>query len=189
MNEQLGPIPGEFYSFDTGRPFKHCLICGVDLTTDNQDYFVEKAIRNYSEHHVQDVVYEYAMCLDCAQKMHAKMSVESQRNIHKYFSSQEQFMNAIQNHTSSSLDVNLKECLITHQTTEQMSEYVLYGHFRGNHMVLTTMPYVLNCCIMEEVSELLSAKTIGEIDDFSGKYFGGPPELEELFRTRKPVFF
>jgi len=192
MEEHLGPIPKEFYSFDTNKPFTHCLICGCDLTTGFQEYFIEKAIRNYPEHEVHDVVYEYAMCLTCARSMNEKMSLESTRKIHEYFSQKNEFVQAVNGYRKSETTVDapdLTQCLITNTPTAEMDEYMIYGHFRGDKMILSSMPYVLNGTVMDEVSGLLSAQTIDEIDDFAGKYFGGPPELEELWTPRRPVFF
>jgi hypothetical protein len=192
MEEYLGPIPEEFFCFETNQPFTECLVCGKDLTTGNTDYFVEKAIKNYPEHKVDDVIYEYAMCLNCAQRMNGQMSDESMRKIQAYFAEHKDFMDNMMLHQSGQgLDItkNLKNCVITKKPARMLSEYMIYGHFRGDKMVLTTMPYLLSGQIMDEITDLLSNETLGEIDDFMGHYFGGPPELEELWKTRRPVFF
>jgi hypothetical protein len=192
MEENLGPIPEEFYCFETNSPFKECLVCGKDLTLGDTDYFVEKAIKNYPAHEVVDVVYEYAMCWHCAQRMNGQMSEDSMQQIQAYFAQQKDFMHKMMQYQSgqkNQLDENLQQCIITKEPVKSLSEYMIYGHFRGNKMVLNTMPYLLSGQVMDEITDLLSNETLGEIDDFMGNYFGGPPELEELWKTRRPVFF
>ena len=93
MKEHLGPIPPEFFCFETHSPFTNCLVCDKDLSKGDIDYFVEKAIKNYPDHDVADVVYEYAMCWNCVQQMNGQMSEDSMQNIQNYFAGQKDFMN------------------------------------------------------------------------------------------------
>ena len=51
-------------------------------------------------------------------------------------------------------------------------------------MVLTAMPLALSLSAMEEMTSLLSEKSLGEIDDFIGKYFSGPPEVAALLKKK-----
>ena len=191
MEEQLGPIPQEFYCFETKAPFQECKVCSKDLTLGDTDYFVEKAVRNYKDHKVSDVVYEYAMCIDCAQQMNSQMSEESLANIQQYFAGQPEFMGKMARYQQGEQPKSdaLEKCAITNEPIGDLDEYMLYGHFRGGNMVQSSMPYLLSGKIMDEISQLLSNETLGEIDDFMGQHFGGPPELEELWKTRRPVFF
>lgn len=193
MDSQLSSIPEDFYSFETGQPFESCLVCKADLLAGDVDYFVEKAIRNYHEHDVKDVVYEYAICWHCAHDMNGQMSEESMRSIQQYFTRQDLFMKNIQEHNSKDLSEAESaipdHCVITGQAVEKLDEYMIYGHFRGNKMVKSTMPYLMSGSVMDDVSDLLSNETTDQLDDFMGEYFGGPPELEELWKTRRPVFF
>lgn len=191
--DELGPIPKDFYSFDTDKPFTNCLVCQTDLLSGEVDYFIEKAIRNYKDHGVSDVVYEYAICIHCAQKMNQQMSEESMLSLQSYFSRQTSFLMKIQEHTfrredKSEIDLP-EECMITLKPKNELDEYMMYAQFRGDKMVKSTMPYLLSGQVMDEIAELLSNKTIDQLDDFMGEYFGGPPELEEIWKTRRPVFF
>jgi hypothetical protein len=191
--DELAPIPKDFYSFDTNKPFTNCLVCQGDLMTGEVDYFIEKAIRNYKDHGVSDVVYEYAICLDCAQKMNQQMSEESMLNLQSYFSNQSAFLIKIQEHTlhwDQETEVSLpNECMITLKPKDELDEYMIYAQFKGDKMVKSTMPYLLSGRVMDEIADLLSNQTVDQLDDFMGEYFGGPPELEEIWKTRRPVFF
>ncbi len=193
MDSHLAPIPEEFYSFESNKPFASCLVCEADLLSGEVDYFIEKAVRNYHEHDVTDVVYEYAICWHCAHNMNGQMSKESMQNIQKYFSEQEAFVQNLKDYNSNWQEKEggliPDNCVITGEPKAELDEYMIYGHFRGNAMVISSMPYLLSGKVMDAVSDLLSNQTIDQLDDFMGEYFGGPPELEELWKPRRPVFF
>ena len=193
MSSQFIPIPEEFYSFETNAPFEGCMVCKADLLAGEVDYFIEKAVRNYPEHDVSDVVYEYALCSHCAADMNEKMSTASMTNLQMYFSNNEAFMKKIaaynnewQNSEDSPLD---DQCALTGEHKATLDEYMIYGHFKGDKMIRSTMPFLLSGKVMDDVADLLSDETIDELDGFMGEYFGGPPELEELWKPRRPVFF
>ena len=193
MDSHLTPIPEEFYSFESNQPFENCLVCKADLLSGELDYFIEKAVRNYHEHEVSDIVYEYAICLHCAQDMNGQMSAESMQNIQAYFSDHSQFMQNLSDYNNNWQEKEGElipdRCVITGEAKAHLDEYMIYGHFRGSAMVKSSMPYLLSGKVMDAVSDLLSNETIDQLDDFMGAYFGGPPELEELWKPRRPVFF
>ena len=193
MDSHLTPIPEEFYSFESNQPFENCLVCKADLLSGEVDYFIEKAVRNYHEHDVSDIVYEYAICWHCAHDMNGQMSAESMQNIQAYFSDQSLFMQNLNDYNNNWQEQEGElipdKCVITGEAKAHMDEYMIYGHFRGNAMVKSSMPYLLSGKVMDAVSDLLSNQTIDQLDDFMGEYFGGPPELEELWKPRRPVFF
>jgi hypothetical protein len=193
MSSQFMPIPEDFYSFDTNKPFEACLVCKADLLGGQVDYFIEKAIKNYPGHDVSDVVYEYAICSHCAQDMNEKMSAASMRNLQAYFSGNETFMAKINHYNNNWQELEgspLSEtCAMTGVHKAELEEYMIYGHFKGGQMIKSTMPFLLSGKVMDDVADLLSEETIDELDDFMGEYFGGPPELEELWKPRRPVFF
>ena len=193
MDSHLTPIPEEFYSFESNQPFENCLVCKADLLSGELDYFIEKAVRNYREHDVSDIVYEYAICWHCAHDMNGQMSAESMQNIQAYFSEQSQFIQNLNDYNNNWQEKEGElipdRCVITGEDKTHLDEYMIYGHFRGNAMVKSSMPYLLSGKVMDAVSDLLSNQTIDQLDDFMGEYFGGPPELEELWKPRRPVFF
>ena len=54
-------------------------------------------------------------------------------------------------------------------------------------MVLGHFPILLSPTIGEEIQELLSQETKDEFDDFMNTINEVPPELKELFKTKRPV--
>lgn len=190
MQPNLIDIPTIFYPFESTEPFNECKVCGIDLSIGSTDYFVEKAVKNNVEYQVQDVVFEYAICSSCAQNMQKSISQESMHSMQVYFSEQTSFMNKMQAHQQGNgkiQDEMLTTCALTNEPISLMSEYMLFGHFRGDKMIGTTMPYILGGKVMDELAELMSNETIDEMNKFKDQYFGGPVELEDLWKG-KPVF-
>ena len=190
MQPNLIDIPKEFYPFESTEPFKECMVCGLDLTQGTTDYFVEKAVKNNVTFQVQDIVFEYAICAACAQNMQQSISSESQQNLQNFFSNNQEFMSKIQEYQQGEgepIDVLLSKCSLSSEPTTTMTEYMMYGHFRGDKMLASTMPYIIGGKAMDELSKLMSNETLDEMNDFKNQYFGGPAELEDIWKG-KPVF-
>ena len=190
MQPNLLDIPQAFYPFESNEPFKECMVCGIDLTLGTTDYFVEKAVKNNVQYQVQDIVFEYAICSACAQNMQQSISKESMENMQAFFTNHQTFMSKIQAYQQGKgeeLDIIISKCTLYGQSIEQLSEYMMFGHFRGDKMIATTMPYIMGGKAMDELSELMSNETIDEMNRFKNEYFGGPAELEDLWKG-KPVF-
>jgi len=190
MQPNLIDIPKEFYPFESSGPFKECMVCSVDLSLGTTDYFVEKAVKNNVEYQVKDIVFEYAICSSCAQNMQKSISVESQQNMQAFFTNHPNFMRKIQAYQQGegeSLEELISKCSLSGEPVELMREYMMFGHFRGDKMLATTMPYIVGGKAMDELSELMSNETLDEMNDFKNQYFGGPAELEDLWKG-KPVF-
>ncbi len=68
MAEDGDKIPTEFYSYDSGQPFESCIQCGIDLLNSGITYVVEKSVKRYPDLDHFDIIYEYAMCMNCMEK-------------------------------------------------------------------------------------------------------------------------
>ncbi|MCF6359162.1 MAG: hypothetical protein L3J29_00185 [Cyclobacteriaceae bacterium] len=190
MQPNLIDIPLAFYPFESSKPFSECMVCGINLSLDTVDYFIEKAIKNNIEYQIEDVVFEYAICSSCAQNMQQSISKQSMENMQAFFANHHQFMSKIQAHQQGQgepLEELLSKCSLHNEPIIAMSEYMMFGHFRGDKMISTTMPYILGGKAMDELSEIMSNETIDEMNRFKNEYFGGPMELEDLWKG-KPVF-
>lgn len=178
-------IPRVFKTFISEAYFKNCIICDRYLLDKETEYVIEKVIRDgYVE-------LEYSMCLDCVEKMRQRMSEESMERINRYFEENFDFY-ARRYHIlasqSSNIDDYISSCLFKDKPVHELKEYQLLGHCRGDKMLLSVFPYIVSKDAIEEVQELLSAKTREELDDFTDRYFGLPPDLKEILRTKRPVF-
>ena len=184
-------IPESFHSFGTGQPFKSCLVCEKNLTTSGLPYFIEKAYRKYPGYKAFDVTYEFAMCMHCAENLRKELSISSQQKMQAYMESNIDFEKRRQALSGldpvNNMDPWFENCLITKEQIEGQNEYVLYGYFQGSHMMVSDFPYAIGPKAMDELTDLLSNETLDQMDDFMGKYFTGPPEVNELFKPRRPV--
>ena len=180
-------IPEQFYSVDTNSPFTRCLVCEKDLLASKEPYFIEKAVRNYQEYKTQDVIYEYAMCLNCAESMKNELSEESNLKIQEYFFTNLN-ANRFMEYQNSDFKSRLDHCIITGQSVDNQNEYMVCGMFKGDKLIEGELPYMLSEKAMDDIAQMMSNKTLGFLDDFMGNYFSGPPEINELFKPRRPVF-
>ena len=183
-------IPKVFYSDAEDKPFETCVVCGKDLLHGDEPYMVEKVFKTYERHDFKSTVFEFAICLDCHQKMQESMSQESIQNI-------QNFMNRLMQQRGSNVimidlhnfDINrwLSKCFFTDTPVDDMDEYQAVGMFKGDKMVLNQPPMVMGNAIMEKMSDLLSEKTRDEMNGFKEKHLGPPPEFSEFIYGKKLI--
>jgi hypothetical protein len=177
-------IPRVFKTFISEAYFKNCIICDRYLLDEETEYVIEKVISNgYVE-------LEYSMCLDCVEKMRQRMSEESMERVNRYFEEHFDFYARRYNilaSRSSNIEDYISSCLFKDKPVHELEEYQLLGHCRGDKMLLSVFPYIVSKDAIEEVQELLSVKTREELDDFTDRYFGLPPDLKEILRTKRPI--
>ena len=165
------PIPESFWSFETGRPFTQCLVCAGDLSGDGTQYLVEKAFSH------GEVVFEYALCMDCRATLEGELSRQSLKLIGNYF---DEHVDVIGRARRLLNDGNgdpkpwLSQCLVKGTPITESTEYQIFGHCDGSDMLFSIFPYAISGEAIEDVVKLLSPQTKGFLDDFTGKYFGVP---------------
>ena len=79
----------------------------------------------------------------------------------------------------------LDRCLVKGTPISEMDEYQIFGHCDGKDLLFTLFPYAIGGEAIDEISLLLSNKTLGEIDGFMENHFGLPPELRKLLLDNK----
>lgn len=166
-------VPSEFYSFESGKPFSHCIDCGCELLESEREYVVEKAVRNYSGYTAQDVIFDYAICMSCAFDMHQKMSEESKSAIFNYMNEK------MQNKQTNIEDINLKNCAFTKMSAHDCTEYQIVAHCKGKHLKDGIMPFMVSGLILDELSDLISDETRDEMNRFVNEHFPTSPYLKE----------
>ncbi|UII24496.1 hypothetical protein LVD15_14310 [Fulvivirga maritima] len=186
-NTNLVEIPKVFHSFSSEMPFDHCIECDKYLLGDDSEYFIEKAIKNYQGFKAQDVIFEYAICLDCAEKLRKQISKESMQSIENYFADNMDLparMQVMQNNPGNP-EAWMEKCMLKGESQKDSEEYQIYAHCKGNHMELAHMPYMICGAALDEIAELLSEQTLDELDNFLKNHFGPPPELKELLPSKR----
>jgi hypothetical protein len=190
MEEFKIDIPGRFYSDTDEKPFEYCQMCGKYLLEDGTHYVIEKALKNYKGFDFSSTIYEFAVCLDCHQKVQERMSQESLNNLQNYYrgimleKGQQPIMIDVNNFD---LDKWLSSCFFKGDKVSELNEYQIVAQFNGDKMILNTPPLVIGERAMEEMSELLSDKTIDEMNGFREQFLGPSPEIEELIHGKKLI--
>jgi len=190
MEEYKIDIPNRFYSDAEGKPFENCQMCGKFLLTEGTTYVVEKAIKNYKDYDINSTIFEFAVCIDCHTKVQKSMSDESLANLHRYY----QHIMAEKGNQPIVIDVRnfnlddwLSKCFFKGDEIKEMNEYQLVAQFNGNKMLMNMPPMIIGEKAMEEMAELLSDKTVDEMNGFREKFLGPSPEIEELIYGKKLI--
>lgn len=175
-------IPEIFRSSLDKKPFERCISCDTYLLDEGTTYFIEKAIRNYKDHGVTDTIVEYAICMSCMEGKQKAMSTESLQRLQEYFLAQvdplERQLLMLNNETLN-VEPWIERCIFKGTHKSELNEYQLQCQCSGKHLVFSYMPCMTSGEAIEEMAELLSPKSRGEIDDFMDENFGLPPELKK----------
>ncbi|MCA6075325.1 hypothetical protein [Fulvivirga sedimenti] len=185
MNEEelrfsAKPIPEIFQSYATGTLFDRCIECDRYLLDKEIPYFIEKAIKKYEGLRGYDVIFEYAICINCADQMRQKMSLESMQKIGQFLEKNmnQKRRNELIEDFPDEPEKWIDECLITGASREETAEYQIYAQCIYDRLLLPAMPYMISHMVLDKLANLLSDKTLGEMDDFIGRHFGPPSEFE-----------
>lgn len=177
-------IPEKFKTFISEEFFQNCISCQKYLLKAKTLYVIEKAIK---DNHVE---FEYAMCMDCAEKMRKNLSDLSLARIGKYFEDHiESFDERIHliEQKYKTVDDYLSTCLINGSPVNILNEYQIFAYCEGNKLLVSYFPYMISHEAIEEMQDLLSAQTKDELDDFTRRHFDLPPEWKETVKGKKFV--
>ncbi|MFY0600962.1 MAG: hypothetical protein JXR03_14905 [Cyclobacteriaceae bacterium] len=185
MNDDfLREIPKEFYSASTGKLFDTCIECEKSLLEGETEYLIEKAIKNYPGYRAQDTLFDYAICMDCAKGLHAKMSKDSLATIQQYFAENLDMQARIEDSKAEDLEPLTQKCMIKGLSRNETPEFQLYAHCVGDKVFMGNPPYMISFESMDEVMGLLSKATKDELGGFFNKHFSPDPDLFEIDPTR-----
>lgn len=169
------PIPKQFWSFANEGPFEKCTMCEKPLRDDGTLYLIEKAYKQ------SEVVFEYAMCIDCHLGLREELSAQSLRLIDHFFDEHVDLVER-RNKLIESYDEEiapwLSRCLITGKPAEKCEEYQIMTLCDGEDLLFTYIPCLLSGEAMEAIQGLLSKKTKDQLDGFVDEFLGIPPEAK-----------
>lgn len=176
------PIPSIFLNTDTGSPLEHCIQCDYHVLDGERYYMIEKVFKKYPELEKTEVLFEYAICQVCYEKMKDSMSQESMQNLSAYMMQNTDFAKLQERIEERPEDPEhwLSHCLIKGTPKDEMKEFQMGACFKGDRLVNNFLPpFLVGDLAMEEMNALLSKETKDEMDDFMGDHFGIPPELRK----------
>ncbi len=183
-------IPEEFYSYATGQLFDKCIDCEKWLLEEGTEYFIEKAIKQYDGFSAKEVIFEYAICADCADTVRKSISKQSMNDIEKFFFENIDFQRRMEVMRSNPKNpiAWISNCLISNSSIQKMPEYQIFAHCSGKALNLSQMPYMVSGNVLEQVQHLLSPETKDELNDFMERNLGPSPELAEILPGSRVVF-
>ncbi len=173
-------IPEVLNSYATGEPFANCIDCERYLLDEDVTYFIEKAIRQYQKegYKAKDVLFEYAICMQCANQIKEKMSAKSREAMEGYM---------MKNSSTAQYNSETLTCIIKGKAVDQYGEYQVFSVCQGQHMI-TPSPMAIGADALAELEKLISTETKDELNRLMGDFFTPPPELEELLPSHRIPF-
>ncbi len=163
---------------EDGELFDECKQCGRSLHEPPLSYSIEKVFKRYPNMEKPQVLFEYAVCDACAMQIREEFSEESANNMQAYFT--QNMIGRAQDIEEQELETKLSTCLLSQKPLEEEQEYAIIARARGGKMLRSHYPFAIGVTAMDEIQELLSAKTRDLLDDFVNENFPGPPEFETV---------
>ncbi len=180
----------DIFKTEQGTYFKTCISCDVNVVESGEPYMIEKAVKRYSNMDgVEVVIFEYAICSKCAEKMRKSLSRESLQRLEKHFMEKANWdgkMNLLSKEKPPKVADFIGDCIFTGKSIndKEIDEYQVVGYFQGDKLRLDRMPFMMCSAAAEEIGDLLSAKTKDELDGFIDDNFGLPPEWKMALKER-----
>ena len=190
-NQSLVDIPKVFFSDLTGAPIKSCISCECDLIGTNVPYLIEKALKPYNGYQSFSTVFEYAICMSCAEAMKGTISTLSMKRINQYFVENIDFekrRRIILESESTDYQTRLNNCMVKGLDAKEVGELQIYAQCVGDRMVSGEFPYMVSGVALDEVVNLLSPKSIDDLDRFKNEVVEGPSEFQDLLQGGPKVF-
>ena len=181
-------MPESLYSDLTGKPMQNCVNCDRNIIETGELYVLEKAFRYYPEYGFHNTIFEYIMCLPCAEEMQKSISQDSQQRIQDYFAKVSPHRDHHMTWQGEEADFEkwTSECMVKGTPKKGMEEYQICATCEGENLVFnyypTPLPYMLSHEASNEIAELLSAETLEEYNRFVDDNFGLPPEFKKALK-------
>lgn len=179
-------VPSLMQSDQNQEQFQHCSVCQASIVDEN--FVVEKAYKKDYLKNDWVTVFELAVCDACRLQMNRDISTESKQNIQQFLQDKTQI---IQENKSEAIEKlkqmqEANQCFLTGKSIDDCEEFqVVLLH--SPSMNTPSMPLFISDEAIEMYQALLSDHTKGFFDDFMDNLNGLPPEIEELFRTKKSL--
>lgn len=182
MKSYRKDIPDLMKSDLTDENFTNCLMCDIDLMESQIPYMIEKAFKRAPDGSLY-TIFEFAICMNCAQKTQNQLSRESLAKIQEYFASKTDLIERNEEmFDKEALDFEewTDHCVLSGEKISDCDEFQVLVTCQGDQMEMGIFPYAISGKEAENVQELLSAKTKDELDDFMNTHLDLPPELKML---------
>jgi hypothetical protein len=182
-------IPSFFFKYDTHTPFTHCSLCEGSLVHSSL-YAIEKVFKHNKVLQTSEIVYEYAICMECATEAGTEISDESRESIQALFAEHAENLSMkvdyLHRTEKYSLESWLERCSFTGKETRLCSEYAVSCLVENGNMVFEHSPMVVSDEFMEKIQQELSLETKKTFDGLLDKIVDGTPSIEDLIFSPTP---
>ncbi len=190
MNRPLRTtIPKIFRCDATGGNFEHCIACDKPVSQ-LEGYVIEKAFKSYGGLKQYNTIFEYAMCLSCVEMMRNQLSIQSRASINQFFGEHIDFDHHYGLCESGATEVEawLDRCAVDQTPVDELVEFQIFGSCQGSELVLENYPLLLGGPAMDRLVQLLSNRTLDDLQRFTDNLIDGPPEFADLLTKGPRVF-
>ncbi|MCV9385868.1 hypothetical protein [Reichenbachiella ulvae] len=191
MTSRIVDIPKIFRCDFTGAYFDKCIKCESDLMRGDRPYIIEKALKPYGSYDSYSTLFEYAMCMNCAESMKTMMSKDSMAKLMEFFA-QNMDLNKHRHQMNEAYPLQaykwIENCIVSGKAVSEVSECQIYAACVGDQLVFSEFPYMVAGSVLDQMVELLSAETKDELDGFKDEYVDGPSEFQDLLQSGPKVF-
>lgn len=151
----LEALPEELHSSYSGEPFATCIECERPLQNPSSPHLIQKVRRD------GEVIYEFALCMPCAERTDEGMSEESRRNVQRWFEE------------NTLAGIGRDRCNICGEARDD-EEHVVVAMAVGGGIVGGGHAFCSKCT--EQLEAILSEPTRRQMEDFTRRNFPGVPE-------------
>tara|TARA_R110002050_G_scaffold147559_4_gene273417 strand:- start:66 stop:614 length:549 start_codon:yes stop_codon:yes gene_type:complete len=170
-------IPSSLYAEDNQQAHQHCKICGVNLL-EVDTYGIQKVYKNYPDQEEAQVLFDFALCMPCMESARAELSQESRQRIDLFM--REKMMDLALAGISPSERYHNHQCTLSGKDLNEAHDYQVIAICQSDNLVES--PIYISDVILDEIQELLSAKSRDELDRFTENNLDWPPELKALIK-------
>ena len=169
--DDQAPTPELFHSFEADGPFEYCSQCGVSLLDEGTHYVIEKGF------HRDETTFEYALCLQCIQRLRTEISPASMKLLEHHFMERCDFVARRETLTETSKGWHegwVDTCVLSNRPIDKSKPWQVLGQFHGDRILLTYLPYALSGDEADIASQRLSRQTRERLDQFIDDVLGVP---------------
>ncbi|NWK54633.1 hypothetical protein HW115_03360 [Verrucomicrobiaceae bacterium N1E253] len=135
-----------------------------------------------------ECVFEFALCMDCREKMHNQLSEPSKVAMFDFMHDHiDMEQREEQLGTDSATEDYITSCITCHQPRSATNGYTLGAMFAGHELIKGPFPMLMCSTCEEALADSLSDETRKVWDRFIAENFPGPPSEVKLPTGSKPV--
>lgn len=136
----------------------------------------------------EECVFEFAMCLDCREKINAQLSEKSRVAMFDFIHDHAD-MESRQSELgiNSETDAYIEQCITCSKQRSESPGYTLGAMFSGGHLLKGPFPMLICCECEAKMAETISDETRDIWDKFIAEHFPGPPSEINIPTGTKPL--